>query len=81
MLCPGIAKTIIQNFEPDLVLSWKFGVFILFCEMTSGGKNLRVVPKSYITLCNSGSRFKLPNFTIFEKIDGFEKIKMVTCRA
>ena len=29
----------IQNFMPDLALCLKFEVFILFCKVTSGGKN------------------------------------------
>ena len=29
----------IKNFEPDLMLSLKFKVFILFSKVTSGGKN------------------------------------------
>ena len=45
MLCPGIAKTIIQNFEPDLMLCLKFEVFILFCKVTSGGKNAGLFQK------------------------------------
>ena len=47
------------------MLCWKFEVFILFGTVTSGGKNLWVVPKHYVILCNSGSRFELPNFTMF----------------
>ena len=35
----------IQNFEPDLMLCLKFKVFILFCKVTSGGKNAGLFPK------------------------------------
>ena len=43
---------------------------------------LWVVSKSYIILCNCGGRFELTLlfwFTIFAKVDGFEKFKIVTC--
>ena len=35
----------IKNFEPDLMLCLKFEVFILFCKVTSGGKNARLFQK------------------------------------
>ena len=74
MLCPGIAKTIIQNFEPDLALSWKFRVFILFCEMTSGGKNLWVVTKVMQHYVIVAVDLNYPILQFLKKIDGFEKI-------
>ena len=36
----------IQNFMPDLMLCLKFMVFILFCKVTSGGKNAGLFQKS-----------------------------------
>ena len=72
----------IQNFEPDLKLCLKFMVFILFCKMTSGGKNVWVVPKSYVMLCNNCSRFliTLPNWvTLLVKVDRIEKFKVGRC--
>ena len=69
----------IQNFEPDLMLCLKFKVFILFCKVTSGGKNFWLVLKSYVILCNSCGRFltTLPNWvTLFVEVDGIEKFKM-----
>ena len=59
-----------------------FGVFILLGTVTSGGEILRVVSKGYVILDNIGSRFELMLlfwFTIFAKVDGFEKFKIVTC--
>ena len=47
------------------MLTQNLVVFILFCTVTSGGEKLRVVPKSYTILCNSGGRFELYNFTTF----------------
>ena len=44
-------------------------------------KNLRVVSKSYIILCNCGGRFELTLlfwFTILAKVNGLEKFKIVT---
>ena len=35
----------IQNFKPDLMLCLKFEVFILFCKVTSGGKNAGLFQK------------------------------------
>ena len=66
----------IQNFEPDPKLGLKFVVFILFCKVTSGDKNVWVVSKSYVMLCNNCGRFliMLPNWvTLFVKVDGIEK--------
>ena len=60
------------------------GVFILFGTVTSGGEILRVVSKDYIIFHNIGSRFEMMLlfwFTIFAKVDGFEKLKIVTCSA
>ena len=67
-----------------MTLTRIFGVFILFGTMTSGGGILRVVSKGYIILHNIGGRFELTLlfcFTIFAKVDGFEKFKIVTCSA
>ena len=55
----------ILKFEPDMMLTRIFGVFLLFGTVTSGGKKFQVVPKKYIILCNSGGRFELYNFTTF----------------
>ena len=66
----------IQNFEPDPILCLKFMVFILFCKVTSGGKNVWVVPKSYVMLCNNcgGFLIMLPNWVnLFVKVDEIEK--------
>ena len=68
----------IRCFDQMVTLTRILGVFILFCKVTSGGKNWGLVSKSYIILHNSGSRFELAIFTTFWKIDGFEKFKMVT---
>ena len=57
-------------------------VFILFCKVTSGGKNVWVIPKSYVMLCNSCGRFwnMLPNWvTFFIKVDEIENFKVETC--
>ena len=65
----------IQNFEPDPKLCLKFAVFILFCKVTSGRKNVWVISKSYIMLCNSCGRFwiMLPNWvTLFIKVEEIE---------
>ena len=35
----------IKNFEPDLMLCLKFEVFIVFCKVTSGGKNVGLFQK------------------------------------
>ena len=67
-----------------MTLTRIFGVFILFGTVTSGGGILRVVSKGYIILHNIGGRFELTLlfwFTIFAKVDGFEKFKIVTCSA
>ena len=72
----------IQNFEPDTILCLKCMVFILFCKVTSGGKNVWIVPKSYVMLYNNCGRFliMLPNWvTLFVKGDGIEKFKMERC--
>ena len=65
----------IYNFEPDLKVCLKFVVFILFCKVTSGGKNVWVISQCYVMLCNSCSRFwiMLPNWvTLFVKVDEIE---------
>ena len=49
----------ILKFEPDLMLTRIFGVFILFGTVTSGGGILRVVSKGYVILHNIGSGFEL----------------------
>ena len=72
----------IQKFEPDPKLCLKFVVFILFCKVTSGCKNVWVVPKSYIMLCNNCGRFliMLPSWVaLLVKVDGIEKFKMGRC--
>ena len=69
-----------MNFEPDMTLTRIFRVFILFGTVTSGGEIWGVISKGYIILCNIGSRFELMLLfwiTIFAKVDGFEKFKIV----
>ena len=65
-----------------MMLTRIFGVFILFGTVASGCEILRVVSKGYIILHIIGGRFELTLlfwFSIFAKIDGFEKFKNVTC--
>ena len=79
---PGTIKCRISNFDPDMTLIRIFGVFILFGTVTAGGEILGAISKGYIILCNIGSRFELTLlfwFTIFAKVDGFEKFKIVSC--
>ena len=64
-MCQELLNDRILNFEPDYEAKQNLVVFILFGTVTSGGKKLWVVPKSYVILCNGGGRFKLPNFTTF----------------
>ena len=75
----------ILNFEPDMMLTRIFGVFILFGTVTSGGRILRVVSKRLHNIVhNVGGRYELMLlfwFTIFAKVNGFEKFKIVTCSA
>ena len=71
----------ISNFDPDMMLTRIFGAFILFDTVTSGDGILGAISKR---LHNIGSRFELMLlfwFTIFAKVDGFEKFKIVTCSA
>ena len=69
----------ISNFEPDVMPTRIFRVFILFGTVTSGDGILGAISKR---LHNIGSRFELMLlfwFTIFAKVDGFEKFKIATC--
>ena len=74
----------ILNFEPDMMQTRILGLFILFGTVTSGGEILGAILKGYIILHNIGIGFELMLlfwFTIFAKVDGFEKFKTVTCSA
>ena len=67
-----------------MMLTRIFGVFILFGTMTSGDGILRAILKGYIILHNIDGRFELTLLfwiTIFAKVDGFKKYKIVTCSA
>ena len=79
-MCQGLLNHRIMTYEPDMMLTRIFGVFILFGKVTSGVEILGVVSKHYIVLHNVGSRFELMLlfwFNIFAKVDGFEKNKIV----
>ena len=57
-------------------------VFILFCKVTSCGKNAGLFQKGYAILCNSCSGFLLTLFiwvTIFVKVDGIKNFKGEIC--
>ena len=45
MLSQELLGCRIQNLEPDLMLRLQFAVFILFCKVTSGGKNAGLIQK------------------------------------
>ena len=83
-MCQELLNHRILNFEPDMMLTGILGVFILFGTVTSGVEILGVVSKGYIILHNVGGRFELMLlfwFTIFAKVDGFEKFEIVSCSA
>ena len=83
-MCQKFLNDRILNFEPDMMLTRIFRVFILFGTVTSGGKKLRVVSKVtlYYIIIAVDLLITLPNwFTLLQEFDGFEKFKMKTCSA
>ena len=72
----------ISNFEPELKICQKFVVFILFCKVTSCGKNaglFQKVMQCYVIIAVDFLSTLFNWVTIFVKIDGIENFKMETC--
>ena len=71
-----------QISDEMVMLTKILGVFILFGKVPSGSRICGLFQK--VILYNCGGRFEMMLlfwFTIFAKIDGFKKFKIVTCTA
>ena len=72
------------KIDQMVMLTQILGVFILFGKVTSGGKIcglFRKVTQYYIIVAVDLNMMLLFWFTIFAKVDGFERFKVVTCSA